>query len=98
MRVRTFADAEGFLRNTQAELEANEAANSLMLGICLRLVRTPERVQRATCLKTVQDDGGLVMAAVMTPPYKLVVYGHRGDLKEGARAFAEKRPPVFKGK
>jgi len=89
MKGMTYADAEGFLRNTQAELESNEAANSLMLGICLRLLRNPERVKTASYLRTIEDESGLVLAAMMTPPHKLVVYGHQGDLDEGARILAE---------
>ena len=89
MKVRTYVDAESFLRNTQEELESNEAANSLMLGVCLRLIRYPERVKTPPCLKTVEDENGLVLAAMMTPPHKLVVYGHQGDLDEGARMLAE---------
>jgi hypothetical protein len=34
MKIRTYVDAARFLRHTQAALETNEAANSLMLGIC----------------------------------------------------------------
>jgi predicted GNAT family acetyltransferase len=47
-------------------------------------VRHPERVNAAPCLKTVEDGNGLVLAAVMTPPQKLVVYAHRGDLDGGS--------------
>jgi len=89
MVVRSYVDAERFLRNTQAELESNEAANSLMLGVCLRLIRYPERIETGPCLKTVEDESGLVLAAMMTPPHKLVVYGHQGDLDAGARVLAE---------
>jgi predicted GNAT family acetyltransferase len=89
MKVRTYVDAENFLRNTQVGLESNEAANSLMLGVCLRLIRYPERVKTPPCLKTVEDEKGLVLASMMTPPHKLVVYGHQGDLDEGARVLAE---------
>ena len=89
MKVRTYPGASGFLRNTQAALESNEAANSLMLGVCLRLVRDPDRIETPPCLKTVEDSTGLMIAAMMTPPHKLVVYGHRGDLDEGARVLAE---------
>jgi len=89
MKVRSYVDAESFLRSTQAELESNEAANSLMLGVCLRLVRYPERVKTPPCLKTVEDEKGLVLASMMTPPHKLVVYGRQGDLDEGARVLAE---------
>jgi predicted GNAT family acetyltransferase len=89
MKGRTYADAEGFLRNTQAELESNEAANSLMLGICLRLLRNPERVKTPPYLGTVEDEEGLLLAALMTPPHKLVVCGDQGDLDEAARLLAE---------
>ncbi|MFC2037593.1 GNAT family N-acetyltransferase [Chloroflexota bacterium] len=89
MKAKTYIDAASFLRDTQADLELNEAANSLMLGICGQLVRFPERVKTAPCLKTVEDHHGLVLTAVMTPPHKLVVVGHRGDL-EAATAILVK--------
>ncbi len=89
MRVRTYADAESFLRDTQAELESNEAANSLILGVCLRLARSPQSVETPPYLSTVEDAQGLVLAAMMTPPHKLVVYGHQGDLDEAGRMLAE---------
>ena len=87
MQVTTYTDAKSFLKNTQASLESNEAANSLMLGICGQLIRQPERIRFAPCLKVVEDQGGLVLAALMTPPHKLVVYGHKGDVVGGARAL-----------
>ena len=89
MKVRTYTGAGAFLRHTRAELESNEAANSLMLGVCERLVRHPERVKADPCLKTVEGKEGLVLAAMMTPPHKLVVYGHPGDIAGGARMLAE---------
>ena len=89
MKVRTYTGAGAFLRHTRAELEANEAANSLMLGICERLARHPERVKAAPCLKTVEGQDGLVLAAMMTPPHKLVVYGHQGDIASAARVLVQ---------
>jgi hypothetical protein len=89
MKVRTYGDAESFLRNTQVELESNEAANSLMLGVCLRLIRYPERIKTSPCLKTVEDERGLVLASMMTSPHKMVVHGHQGDLDRGARVLVE---------
>jgi len=79
------APEESLLKHIQAELESNEAANSLMLGICGQLIRHPKRVKAAPCLKTVEDEHGLILAAVMTPPHKLVVYGHQGNLDGGTR-------------
>ena len=87
--VRTFTDAEHFLRNAQTELESNEAANGLMLGVCGQLARHPERIQAAPCLKTVEDENGLILAAMMTPPHNLVVYGHQGDIDGGIRALVD---------
>jgi predicted GNAT family acetyltransferase len=89
MKVRTHQDTASFLEHTQAELESNEASNSLMLGICAQLKRHTQRLGTRPCLKTVEDEGGLVFAAIMTPPHKLVVYGHRGDLQRAARLLAD---------
>ena len=89
MKVSTYVDAENFLKNTQVELELNEVANSLILGVCLRLIRYPERVKTPPCLKTVEDENGLVLASMMNPPYKLVVYGHQGVLDEGTMVLVE---------
>jgi predicted GNAT family acetyltransferase len=89
MQIRTYTNAGDFLKDTQAALESNEAANSLMLGICGQLIRRPERISTAPCLKVVEDQSGLALAALMTPPHKLVVYGHQGDLVGGARALVE---------
>jgi predicted GNAT family acetyltransferase len=89
MQIRTYTHAEAFLETTQAALEASEAANSLMLGICERLARHPERFETVACLKTVEDEHGLVLAAMMTPPHNLVVYGHQGDLDRGTRILIE---------
>lgn len=89
MKVKTYSDAGSFSKQVRAELESHEAANSLMLGISGRLVRYPEQIKAAPCLKTVEDENGLVIAALMTPPQKLVAYGHRGDLNGGARILVQ---------
>ncbi len=89
MNVEHFRSAEEFLEHTRAALELNEAANSLMLGICGVLVEHPNRYRDTPCLKTVTDEGGLVLAALMTPPHNLVVYHHRGDLGKGAEILVE---------
>jgi uncharacterized protein len=79
MIINNYTGAENFLQDTQAILESNEAANNLMLGVCGQLLTEPERFISPPCIKTVWDEGGLVIAAIMTPPFKLVVYGHQGD-------------------
>lgn len=88
MNVEHFASAERFLQRTRTALESNEAANGLMLGLGERLVAHPDRYKAAPCLRAIADEQGLVLAALMTPPHNLVVYGHRGDQGQAARALA----------
>jgi hypothetical protein len=88
-KSKTYTGAKTFLDNTRSELESSEAANSLILGICDQLARHPERSKTTPCLKTIEDENGLVLAAMMTPPHKLVVYGHQGDLDGAARILIE---------
>ncbi len=86
MKVRSYASAEAFLQQVGPFLEAKEAANSLILGICGQLVRDPGRYQTAPCLKSVDDEEGkVVLAALMTPPHRLVLSTHRGDPIPAAR-------------
>jgi predicted GNAT family acetyltransferase len=89
MHTKSYADAAAFLKDTQAPLESSEPANSLMLGLCMRLVQHPERIKDAPCLKTVHDEQGLVLAAMMTAPRPIIVYGPRSDLGQAARVLVQ---------
>jgi len=62
-----------FAKETLPYLEKNEALNNLMLGIILRLQQAASLYPDAAAI-TVQDDAGLVLAALMTPPEKLIVF------------------------
>jgi ribosomal protein S18 acetylase RimI-like enzyme len=84
VKTRDYDDVERFLEDTRPVLELNEAANSLVLGLCGQMVRHPNWLRSAPCLKTVVDGPNLVLTAVMTPPHKLIVMGHRRDLSRGA--------------
>ena len=88
MNVEHFTSAARFLERTRTPLESNEAANGLILGLSEVLVEHPERYKAAPCLKAVVDGEGLVLAALMTPPHNLLVYGHRGDQGRAARTLA----------
>jgi hypothetical protein len=79
MIATTYQNAGEFLAKTQNWLEANETTNSLMLGICLRLRRSPERIKTPPYFITVEDERGLAVVAIMTPPHKIIVYGDRHD-------------------
>lgn len=71
--------ADDFLSVAQAELARAEVANGLILGVTLRLRAHPERIDTPPFLATVHDEAGLAAAAMMTPPYHLVVYNGRPD-------------------
>jgi len=79
LELTTYSDAAGFLARAQDWLEAHEPANNLMLGLTLRLRQFPERIRVTPYYATVEDERGLVLAAVMTPPYRVILYGERLD-------------------
>lgn len=73
MKVETYPDAAAFLAAAGSALAENEAANSLILGICQRLMDEPGWLKKQPFLATVSDERGLVLAAMMTPPHNVVL-------------------------
>ncbi|MDT8306720.1 MAG: GNAT family N-acetyltransferase [Anaerolineae bacterium] len=73
MKVTTYPDATSFLAVTRRELEKNEAANSLILSICRRLLEQPDWLEESPYLATVAREQGPVPAAMMTPPHNIVL-------------------------
>ena len=65
---------QSFLAETQSFLEQQEARNSLMLGVALRLLQAPELCLEVR-LGTLRDSKGLVLAGLRTPPEKLILAG-----------------------
>ena len=80
MVITTYEHACDFLAHAQAELERNEVLNSLPLGIALRLQRFPERIKSPPYLATIEEEGKLILMAVMTPPFGLVVTSNQMDV------------------
>lgn len=78
MRLTHHDEAGGFLTCAQAWLEREEAANNLILGIAVRLAEHPDRIKQPPYLATVEANGALVAAAVMTPPHRVVLYSATG--------------------
>ena len=76
-------DAKSFLAIARGALESHECVHGLMLGICLRLVRDPQAYHAPPYLATVESAAGLRVAAVMTPPYKLLIYSEDDPGSEG---------------
>ena len=79
MIITTYRQASDFLARARAELERNEVLNSLPLGVTLHLQKIPERIEVPPYLATVEDEGKLIVAAVMTPPFRLIVTSNQLD-------------------
>jgi uncharacterized protein len=75
MEVKHFLHPSAFLEKAESWLTQREVENSLILGICKRMQRYPDRVKIQPYLAVVDSDGEVVLAAMMTPPYNLVLAG-----------------------
>ena len=79
MIITTYVQASDFLARARAELERNEVLNGLPLGIALQLQKFPEHIEIPPFLATVEDAGKLILAAVMTPPFRLIVASNQAE-------------------
>jgi hypothetical protein len=71
-RIVRYATAADFLGDIHDYLAAREAANSLILGLAIRLVGDPHAYgPTPPYFAAVFDDADPVLAALMTPPYYL---------------------------
>jgi hypothetical protein len=68
-------DAQAFLATAGAMLYARETVNNLILGVSERLVSDPKAYDNPFFATVSDDDGGLILAAVMTPPHNLILAG-----------------------
>ncbi|MCP4546076.1 MAG: GNAT family N-acetyltransferase [bacterium] len=73
MRLTHYDHARQFLDDWQPVLVANEVANGLLLGITLRVAESPEFYGELPVFIGVADEAGPVAAAIMTPPFNLLV-------------------------
>jgi predicted GNAT family acetyltransferase len=73
LRVDRFADAPSFLDAAEPFLAEREAEHNLILGIAASLLRDPDRPTAPPYLAVVRDRDETVGAAVMTPPFNLVL-------------------------
>lgn len=86
MEVREFADPREFRAVADPLILANEAADSLLIGISGILVSRPE-VYPEFRLWCAIEDGEPHLAAVMTPPRNVILSASRSD--EGIAAMAD---------
>lgn len=72
--VERLPDAAAFLEVAGPYLERREAEHNLLFGIAANLIRDPDRPMTAPPLFAVaRRDGEVVLAALMTPPFNVVV-------------------------
>ena len=78
MRLEEHADAAAFLEAAAPVLDADEARHNLIYGICSVLSDVPHSYQEAH-LWTVAEEGRPLAAALLTPPFNIVVAQPRVD-------------------
>jgi hypothetical protein len=72
MELRTHDDVNAFLGAAAPLLAADEARHNLGFGICSTLIESPETYE-VFHLWTVEENGAVLAAAVMTPPFNIWV-------------------------
>jgi predicted GNAT family acetyltransferase len=90
MKLIKYREASAFHDRTHKHLEQNESANNLMLGITQQLMKKSFTPEYTPFFATVEDTGGIVLAALQTPPKRLVIYGRENKPRRPAgmlRAF-----------
>lgn len=63
-----------FLSEAEGFLETEEACNNLMLGIAYSLQKNPLKYGTSPFLAAVKENGIIQIAALMTPPHRLILY------------------------
>jgi uncharacterized protein len=74
LNLQTYRTGADFLSITEQEFQLEEAINNLIYGIALWIATFPDHYGSPPYLATVQESDTLVCAAVMTPPYNLVIH------------------------
>ena len=93
MITTTYRTADEFLEHAASMLEKNEAANNLILGMSLRLKESPHTFETTPFFATVTDRDRLILSAVMTPPFKLVLSSDAYDFGDAVNSFAKNLLP-----
>lgn len=89
MKLITYENAADFLEKNQAMLEKDEVINSVVLGISARLAESPEGARNRVYLATVEDEQSLILAAFMTPPFRIILYSPRPDYDKALELIAQ---------
>src|SRR5918994_6181192 len=72
MRVERTPSVEAYLERAGGFLEAHEAENNLVFGICSNVLADPTQYDAPPYLATVMHGDKVVGSAIRTPPWRLV--------------------------
>ncbi len=102
MNLVHFSDVPAFVASASPFLLRHEAHNNLLLGICTELARNPYTFSsEPPLLRTIEDESGVILAAIQTPPNNLVLSHteHREalDLLAATLAAEGRRLPGVQG-
>ncbi len=76
MQLTTYPGAGEFLSVAEVPLAKDEARNNLILGIAARVRDGHSYGDDPPVFLTIDDDGDLIVAAIRTPPYPLILHGN----------------------
>jgi RimJ/RimL family protein N-acetyltransferase len=74
VKLTEYTNAEDFLALVMPLLMAEEAKNSLMLGVCLSIRDFTNKEGPQPYLACVLEGGDILLASVMTPPFPIVLF------------------------
>lgn len=93
MQVKVYDDAKTFYERVEAFLSAREADHCVLIGLCAVIMTTPE-VYPNPYLAAVEENGEVMAAVVMTPPYDPLIT--HVDHPDGVRAIVDDLAGRFK--
>lgn len=73
MRIQRFADARQFYERVKDYLLQQEAMHNLNLGICNRLVQSPDHYQEQNYLAIAESKSEIIGVVIRTPPFGLLL-------------------------
>jgi predicted GNAT family acetyltransferase len=89
MEIITYTHAAEFIARTRPLLLENEAANNVMIGVSEGIIRNPTRYRFPPYLATIEDEHTLLAAALMTPPFNLVVNAFTPNFRPAFELIAQ---------
>ncbi|MCE5257729.1 MAG: GNAT family N-acetyltransferase [Chloroflexi bacterium] len=87
MRIAFYTDPAAYDRLVADALDAREAENTLLLGVAGQLVLQPWRYPLPPVMAACSDEDGLRLAALQTPPMRLLLSTARGAAAPVAEAL-----------